>query len=54
MGVNTILSDDERYQEDIDQVQYLVDYSERKKNKKSERRKKRADLMQIFKSNTKA
>ena len=48
-----MLSDDERYEEDIEQVQYLMDWSERKEYKKNERKKKRDDIMEVFRSSTK-
>ena len=48
-----MISDDERYEEDIEQVQYLMDWNERKDYRKSERKKKRDDIKATFRSSTK-
>lgn len=48
-----MLSEDERFKEDIEQVQYLMDYSERKELRRRERKIKRDSNRAMFKSSAK-
>ncbi|MFT4144334.1 MAG: hypothetical protein QM644_07730 [Mobilitalea sp.] len=48
-----MLSADERYEEDIEQVQFLMKWTERKDYKKNKRKKKLDDLISTFRSSTK-
>jgi hypothetical protein len=49
-----MLSADERYEDDLEQLQYLIDCAERKENRKSKRKKMRDDIMATFRSGTKS
>ncbi len=52
-----MLSEDERYEEDIEQVQFLMNWAERKENKKITRKKYmdefKNEFKDVFRSSTK-
>jgi uncharacterized protein YnzC (UPF0291/DUF896 family) len=52
-----VLSEDERYQEDIEQVQFLMKWAEKKENKKVSRKKYmdefKDEFRDVFRSSTK-
>lgn len=48
-----MLSDDERIEEDIDQEQYLMDYSEKKEIRRRKRKIKRDNIRATFRSSAK-
>lgn len=47
-----MLSKDERYEEDIEQIKYLIEWTERKEQKKRMRKKNYDDSREAFKAST--
>ncbi len=48
-----MLSQDERYEEDIEQTQYMLKWAERKEDKKRTRKKYLDEFKEVFKESTK-
>ncbi len=48
-----MLSEDERFKEDMEQAQYLQEYSEKKEIRRRERKIKRNNFMATFRSSVK-